>query len=207
MTTPTSDAEAVYALVWSDSQGPHEHPSFTLQGDQPIQGVAIAAASPKKTLDHALREPPGHVMARRFDTDVLAQDWWARESSLHGGDGCLVPARRSPAETQAAFVVVAVEIHDIDAFSKYAEPLDDVITSFGGTLLGSTPFPTALGESNVPHAAALMAWDNKEMAEQFYESAHYRPHRERRRACSDSLIVIVDRAQPPAPQISDSQHR
>lgn len=179
-----------YALFWADDApgGPSLRAASKPNGFR----QTIIAGAPLTALDSALREAPSWVEVHH----VTANEEASSSADAYFGDvnyeGCILPARMAPPVANTALVVIAVEVRDWEEFSQYGANLSSVVEGYGGSLLGASPSPAVIGRSSPLHIAALMSWPDRSIAADFYESDHYRPHRNRRRACSDGLILLID---------------
>jgi len=90
-----------------------------------------------------------------------------------------------------AYVVAVLNIHDPEAFGRYAGQVGAITEKFGGRYLWAGPGVDAReGEAN---AMAIIEFPTAEAAQGWYDSAEYAPLiAERQAAAATTLIITPD---------------
>ena len=90
------------------------------------------------------------------------------------------------------YAVAELDITDPVWVADYVEHTTRIVEAHGGRYLARTPRVEKLeGERDGRTIFLLIEWPSKQAAEAFYDSAEYRPHRQRRLAGSVGEFFLV----------------
>lgn len=90
------------------------------------------------------------------------------------------------------YAVAEIDVTDRGWVPEYLERVTALVERHGGRYLARTPRAEKLeGDRPVPQVSLIIEWPSREAAMAFYESAAYRPYRERRLAGARNEFVLV----------------
>lgn len=90
------------------------------------------------------------------------------------------------------YAVAQMDITDPAWIRDYVANVTPMVERHGGRYLARTgQIERAEGERPVPQFMVLIEWPSKEVADAFYESEEYRPHREARGAGAVNDFLLV----------------
>jgi uncharacterized protein (DUF1330 family) len=94
------------------------------------------------------------------------------------------------------YAVAEIDVSDPSWVPEYVERVTRQVEERGGRYLARTPRVERLeGDRAAPQLFLIIEWPSREVAEAFYASEEYRPHRERRvrgARCEFALVAGED---------------
>ena len=93
----------------------------------------------------------------------------------------------------ATYMIVDVDIHDLDAYESYKAQVTPIIKKFGGEyLVRGGAHETLETDLWAPTRMVILRFPNKDAALSFVHSPEYTPVKKIRRDNSDSTVLIVE---------------
>ena len=90
------------------------------------------------------------------------------------------------------YAVAEIEVTDPSWVRDYVADVTRMVEARGGRYLARTGTIERIeGERTPPQTLLLIEWPSREAADEFYESAEYRPYRERRQAGARNEFPLV----------------
>jgi len=90
-----------------------------------------------------------------------------------------------------AYLIVAIDIHDQEAFGSYVEQAVPMLQEYGGVILAATPNLTVERGVWPRQHLTLIKFPSPSQAEQFYQSEAHQPVKALRKSASDGDLVLV----------------
>lgn len=88
--------------------------------------------------------------------------------------------------------IIELDVTDPAWTREYVADVTGMVERRGGRYLArTTRIEHPEGGREAPQVVVLIEWPSKEVADAFYDSEEYRPHREARRAGSRTDILVV----------------
>ena len=93
----------------------------------------------------------------------------------------------------ATYMIVDVDIHDLDAYESYKAQVTPIIEKFGGEyLVRGGAHETLENDLWAPTRMVILSFADKEAALSFIHSPEYAPVQKIRHDNSDSTVIIVE---------------
>jgi uncharacterized protein (DUF1330 family) len=90
------------------------------------------------------------------------------------------------------YAVGELDFIDQSWVAQYVKNVTQLVEQRGGRYLARTSnFEQLEGDREPPHLFVIIEWPSKEIAREFYESAEYRPYRDRRFAGARSRFSLI----------------
>jgi uncharacterized protein (DUF1330 family) len=90
------------------------------------------------------------------------------------------------------YAVAEIQVTDPAWVRDYLTDVTPMVERRGGRYLARTGAVESIeGERTPPQVSLIIEWPSREAADEFYESAEYRPYREARRAGAINEFLIV----------------
>ena len=102
--------------------------------------------------------------------------------------------------TRPAYMIVAIDVHDSDAFGRYAVQVAPLIQEYGGEVLAATH------NYRIEHGAwprqrvALIRFPSLAQAEGFYHAPAYQPMKSLRESASEADLLLAESPQDQSPE-------
>lgn len=91
----------------------------------------------------------------------------------------------------AAYVVLDINVTDLETFAKYRELAPPTIAAFGGKYLARGGTAEGLEGSWTPNRIVILEFPTAQLAKQWLESTEYREARALRRAAATTNAIVV----------------
>lgn len=90
------------------------------------------------------------------------------------------------------YAVADLDVTDPAWVSDYVAQVTPMVERRGGRYLARTATIERIeGERTPPQVLLIIEWPSKEVAEEFYDSEEYRPHREARRQGARNEFLLI----------------
>jgi len=92
----------------------------------------------------------------------------------------------------AAYMIIGIDINDVDAFQPYLEQVPAVLDSYGAEIVVATNDFDVLEGTYSRRRSVILKFPSMEVAREFYGSAEYAPLIALRETCSEGDIILVE---------------
>jgi uncharacterized protein (DUF1330 family) len=91
-----------------------------------------------------------------------------------------------------AYMIIGVDVNDVEAFGPYAEQVPPMMAKYGGEVVVANETYSVLEGEFTRQRAVILKFPSMERAQAFYDSEEYAPMIELRKAVSDGDLVLVE---------------
>ncbi len=96
----------------------------------------------------------------------------------------------------AAYVILDLDVTDLDAYREYGRLAGPSVVRYGGKLLVGEAEPEALEGKWQPRALAMIEFASAERAKAWWGSEEYRQARLLRQRAAQTNLIVVDGIEP-----------
>lgn len=93
-----------------------------------------------------------------------------------------------------AYIIVGLNIHDVDVFRQYAEGAMPLLRELGATVLAAANDVEPLRGNWAPDRLVVLKFPSMKQARAFWNAPDYAPFKALRESCSDADILLVEDA-------------